>query len=71
MFTKIHKGEMIVPEQFASRVRDGGGLGDGGDVHLHVHAVDSDSVKRLFRDNAAALSEVLRRQVRNFAPVRA
>ena len=71
MFTKIHKGEMIVPEQFASSVRDGGGLGGGGDVHLHVNAVDSDSVKRLFRDNAAALSEVLRRQVRNFAPVRA
>ncbi len=71
MITKIHQGEMIVPAQFAENVREGGGLGGGGDIHFHVQAVDAAGVHRLLKDNAAALSEVLRRQARNFTPQRA
>lgn len=70
-FTKIHKGEMIVPAQFAENIRDGGRLGSGGDTHLHVHAVDSASVERLFRDNGHLLAKELRRQSRNFSPTKA
>lgn len=72
MVTKIHQGEMIVPAEFADSVRNGGGLGGGGgDVHFHVQAVDASSVKKLFQNNAAALSEVMRRQSRNFTPTKA
>lgn len=71
MVTKVHAGEMIVPEQFAKNVREGGALGGGGGaVNLHVHAADAASVRRLFRNNGAALAETLRRQARNFTPVK-
>ena len=70
MFTKIHKGEMIVPAQFADSIRDGGGMGGkgGGDVHLHVSAMDGASVQRVFMDNGHHIAQSLRRQVRNFSP---
>jgi hypothetical protein len=68
MITKIHKGEMIIPEQFAQNMREGGTMGGGGATHIHINAVDAKSVKRLFNDNAAGVSEVLRRQARNFSP---
>lgn len=71
MVTKVHTGEMIVPEQFAKNVRDGGGLGGGGGtVHLHVNAIDAGSVRRLFKNNGAAIAESLRRQARNFTPMK-
>ena len=70
MITKIHKGEMIVPQQFADNVRDNGGLGGGGAVHFHVNAVDAAGVSRMLKDNASSVSEVLRRQARNFSPSR-
>jgi hypothetical protein len=60
---------MVLPEAQADAVRnmaEGGGAG-GGDVHLHVHAVDAQSVKRLFESNGNALVAALRKQGRNFA----
>lgn len=71
MITKVHAGEMIVPEQFAKNVREGGALGGGGGtVHLHVNAIDAVSVRRLFKNNGAAIAESLRRQARNFTPMK-
>ncbi len=64
---RVHQGEMIIPKPFADSVRENGGLG-GGDVHLHVHAIDGASVKRLFMDNGATLAAALKQQMRNFNP---
>jgi hypothetical protein len=46
----------------------GGGRGSGGDVHLHVQAVDAASVKKLFMEHGGALADSLRKQGRNFSP---
>lgn len=68
MFTKIHKGEMIVPAQFADSARDGmlGGK-QGGDTHVHINATDAQSVARLFRDNGQHLVAAIQKQRRNLA----
>jgi hypothetical protein len=59
---QIHKKEMVLPAEHAEALRAmtaGGGRG-GGAVHLHVHATDADSVRRLFLDNKGALADALR-----------
>lgn len=66
MLAYLHKGEAVVPQSFAEGMRNNGGAGGG--VHLHVHAVDADSVKKLFRNNGTALAAALRHQLRNFNP---
>ena len=68
MITKIHKGEMIIPEQFAQKMREGETMGGGGGTNIHIHAVDARSVTRLLQDNASGVSQVARRLGRNFAP---
>lgn len=70
--TQLHQEEMVLPAHLANPMRDmlAQGGNSGGAVHLHVSAVDADSVSRLFSNNSAALAEVLRRQVRNFTPIR-
>jgi hypothetical protein len=57
---------MMLPEKHADTIRDLGepGGGRGGDIHLHVHAADGASVKRMFIDNKRALAEMLRGLVR-------
>ncbi len=68
---QLHKNEMVLPAPLAEGVRNmtanNGGRGDGGDTHLHVHAVDAQSVRRLFKNNGAALMATLKQQQRNFA----
>ena len=71
MITKIHKGEMIIPEQFAQNMREGGTMGGGGATNIHIHAVDAKSVTRLLQDNASGFSQVARRLGRNFSPQKA
>jgi hypothetical protein len=73
MLTKVHAGETILnatdSENFRA-ARQGGATGGGsgeGDVHLHVNAVDSQSVARLFQDNGHILAREMKRQHRNFA----
>ncbi|WP_287864800.1 phage tail length tape measure family protein [Achromobacter sp.] len=69
----VHRGETILPRPFADDFRSvmsgrGGGGGEGGpsigEMHLHVHAADGDSVARLFHENghliAASLHQALR-----------
>lgn len=61
MFTKIHKGETVIPAQFAERFRDGDGGGGGkGGSALHIHATDARSVERMFRSNGDALSKAMK-----------
>jgi hypothetical protein len=66
---KIHENEMVLPAAEAQSLREllAGAGGAGGETHLHVHAVDAQSVERLFRNNGQALVSVLKSQHRNFA----
>jgi len=64
--TMIHQSEMVLPARYAEPLRrtvEGGGAG-GGDVHLHVHATDADSVQRLFERNGRLIGQIVRKQAR-------
>lgn len=66
-FTKIHKGEMIMPEQFAEPIRSGMKGGSiGGNVEVHIHAADAKSVERMFMQNGSALMSVIGHKMRGF-----
>ena len=61
--TQLHEREMVLPQKQADAVRNMAESGrGGGDVHLHVSAVDGASVKKLFNDHGSALAAALRRQ---------
>ena len=62
---QLHAGEMVVPRAFADDLRASGGLGGGGDVHLHVSAVDAGSVKRFLFANRAAVADAVRGHARD------
>ena len=69
--TQLHAKEMVLPAQYADVIRGMAGSGSskgvshGGDVHLHVSAVDAQSVRRLFHENGSALADSLKHQMRN------
>jgi hypothetical protein len=65
---QTHAREMILPEEHADTIRSLKGSGGGGDTHLHVHAVDANSVRRLFMDSGDAVAASLKRQLRNANP---
>ncbi|TDR82210.1 hypothetical protein [Paludibacterium purpuratum] len=66
--TQLHEREMVLPAAQADAVRDmANGGGGSGAMHLHVHAVDAQSVQRLFAQNGAQLTKVMREQKRRFA----
>jgi hypothetical protein len=46
---------------------DGGG-GMGGDVHMHVHALDAKDVKNYLHKNSHVLAPAMRKMARNFSP---
>ncbi len=64
----VHAGETILPRPFAEDFRrNGGNLGGGagGDTYnLHVHAVDGDSVRRLFMDHGEHIAAAMSNQIR-------
>ena len=76
----LHKNEMVLPADLASRVRamtggsgGAGGFdmpnpanGNGGDTHHHwnVNALDGHSVKRVLMDNRGAVADAMRSHVR-------
>lgn len=70
--TQLHQNEMVLPAKYADVIRGmsgssspSGGTISGGDIHLHVNAVDAHSVRRLFQDNGSALADSLKHQMRN------
>lgn len=67
--TQLHEREMVLPAKHADVIRGlaDNGVGGGGDMHLHVHALDGASVKKLFANNGQMLTDVMRSQRRNFA----
>jgi hypothetical protein len=72
--TQLHPEEMVLPRDLANAVRgmagEDAGRAGGGDIHFNVTAVDGASVRRLFMDHGSALSDALRRQARNFTPIK-
>ena len=70
--TQLHQSEMVLPAKYADVIRGmagssspAGATTSGGDIHLHVNAVDAHSVRRLFQDNGSALADSLKHQMRN------
>ncbi len=53
MVAQIHKGETVVPKNFAEGMREGGGFGGGG-ATIHVHAMDAQSVQDFAQRNRKA-----------------
>jgi tape measure domain-containing protein len=65
--TQLHEKEMVLPRAQADAVRSmAEGGGSGGEIHLHVHAVDSKSVERLFKDNGKHIATAVQQQMRQF-----
>jgi hypothetical protein len=65
--TQLHAEEMVLPAKLANPLRDslsGGGMG-GGDVHLHVHAIDGADAKRFLMGNQAHLASAIKAAHRN------
>ena len=63
----VHRNETILPAGIAGNLRslvEGGGASST--THVHIHAVDAQSVERLFHNNGAALASALKRHLRNF-----
>lgn len=66
--TQLHEREMVLPAAQADAVRDmaANGGASGGDVHLHVHAIDAAGVRDYFKRNSHTLAPGLRQLARNF-----
>lgn len=70
---RVHKGETILParaaESFRSAIegRSGIGAGSGGGqpIQINIHAVDAQSVARLFKNNSSALAAALKQAQRS------
>lgn len=71
MVAELHKGEMVVPENFASGLRANGGSFGGGDVHMHysptIHAREPASLAQMLVTESSAMLGWLQRQLRNGA----
>lgn len=70
----LHKGEMIVPENFASGLRSNGGLsGAGGDLHVTnhyaptIHSREPRSIQEMLRREQGSFVSEIGRLVRNGA----
>jgi hypothetical protein len=73
----LHKNEMVLPADLATRVRamTGGASGDasfpsaansnGGDTHIHIHAMDTQSIARFARDNGHHFAAGVKKAVRD------
>jgi hypothetical protein len=63
MLAQIHQGEMVVPANFASGLRDGASIGAGGDVHVHIHANDAASFMAQIRSVGPQIASVVSRHM--------
>ncbi|MGL4576361.1 MAG: phage tail tape measure protein [Burkholderiaceae bacterium] len=63
---QTHAREMILPTEQADVIRDmaDGGGGAGGAMHVTIHAVDAQSIERLFRDNPQAFAAGMKQAAR-------
>lgn len=68
--TQLHEREMVLPAKQADVIRgmaDGGGASAqaGGDMHLHIQALDGASVLRVLTENQHHLAAAIRSAARN------
>lgn len=68
--TQLHEREMVLPAKQADVIRgmadDGGaGVQAGGDMHLHIQALDGASVLRVLTENQHHLAAAIRSAARN------
>lgn len=70
--TQLHAQEMVLPAEQANVIRGlaSSGGSTGGDVHVHISALDARSVRDYFRANSDKLAPALRQMARNFTPAR-
>lgn len=75
MLAIVHQGETILPKPFADDYRSvvSGGRSDpggtaGGDVHIHIHAIDAQSFEKQIVNAGSALVKSIHRQARLFNP---
>lgn len=62
----LHPREMVLPADLADNVRNMSGGSGGGDLHVHVHAMDSKDVERALSNNSSGLSRAIAKAQRNF-----
>jgi hypothetical protein len=72
MLAQIHGGEMIVPANFAEGMRSAmggegtlGGARGGGQMHMHVHSMDSQDVSRALTRSNSTLNKLLKKSIRD------
>lgn len=67
-YAYLHAGEMVVPQSFASSLREnGGGLGGGGDSYtININAIDTQTGAQFLKNNASVIASTLSTQARNF-----
>lgn len=66
--TQLHEKEMVLPQKQADAVRqmaENGGPNSGGDVHVHVTAMDSRDVKRFLLDNKRHIADALQSAIKD------
>jgi hypothetical protein len=62
-FTQLHSQEMVLPAELANKIR---GMTDGGgETHIHIHAVDAQSVERLLMDHSNGVANSLVKAVKD------
>jgi len=62
----LHAGEMVVPQSFASSLRESGGLGGGDMYTININAIDTQTGAQFLKNNASIIASTLSSQVRNF-----
>ena len=71
--TQLHAREMVLPAKYADILRGVAAQGQGPAAPaapvIHIHAVDAQSVRRLFSDHGSELVAALKSQHRNFAVI--
>jgi len=66
MIAQLHQGEMVVPQNFAQGIREGGGLGGGDNYTINVNAIDTQTGAQFLKNNASQIASIISSQVRNF-----
>lgn len=68
MVAQLHQGEMVIPQTFAQGIRDGSGLGGGGDNYtINVNAIDTQTGAQFLKNNVSQIASIISSQVRNFS----
>jgi hypothetical protein len=62
----LHAGEMVVPQSFASSLREGNGFGSGDSYTININAIDTQTGMQFLKNNASHIASILSSQVRNF-----